>query len=353
MVHNKERYLVLDVLRFILALFVVIYHLFFRGGVTGDRVVESFSLIEILSKYGFLGVQGFFIISGFVISLSAKNKTPYEFCISRALRLYPAFWICCIFTYIILAIDRPFFWDITFFEFLRNLTMMEGFFQRKYVDGVYWTLTVELLFYFYIFLMIVFKVFNDRMLFGLSLLWSIMSCATYVLDMQNSFLAKVLILNYSSYFCLGVLLYIYKDKKFDVRSFLAIFLAFGACYLETLNKARELSERFGYFYNHWVMLAFVFSVFLVIRFFSRREIDLPAAKYLAFLGASTYPLYLLHQNIGYVVINNFATYSPPETIAVFVLLLMVVTALVVSMFLEPRARSGMKVVVTKIEKIIF
>jgi peptidoglycan/LPS O-acetylase OafA/YrhL len=46
-----------------------------------------------VSRYGYLGVDLFFVISGFVVQLSAWDRRPPEFVVSRIVRLYPAFWI--------------------------------------------------------------------------------------------------------------------------------------------------------------------------------------------------------------------------------------------------------------------
>lgn len=60
------------------------------------------------AKYGYLGVELFFMISGFVILMTASNNSLKRFFISRAVRLYPAFWVCCTITFLlILAVGQP------------------------------------------------------------------------------------------------------------------------------------------------------------------------------------------------------------------------------------------------------
>ncbi|TIT70941.1 MAG: acyltransferase, partial [Mesorhizobium sp.] len=43
---------------------------------------------------GWVGVQVFFVISGFVIAFSAENSTPLKFFEARVRRLAPAVWVC-------------------------------------------------------------------------------------------------------------------------------------------------------------------------------------------------------------------------------------------------------------------
>jgi peptidoglycan/LPS O-acetylase OafA/YrhL len=72
----------------------VLYHYTARGEIT------SFPLLAPLTQFGYLGVPLFFMISGFVISASAENRTPSEFVISRITRLFPAYWFGVAFTLI-------------------------------------------------------------------------------------------------------------------------------------------------------------------------------------------------------------------------------------------------------------
>src|SRR5689334_12900580 len=47
-----------------------------------------------MTWFGWVGVQIFFVISGFVIANSANAVSPIAFARSRVLRLYPAVWLC-------------------------------------------------------------------------------------------------------------------------------------------------------------------------------------------------------------------------------------------------------------------
>src|ERR1700723_1475909 len=104
----------LDLLRFASALSVAFFHLmfwswagiFFGVGQTrqifGD--VAQFPSAVDFTWFGWVGVEVFFVISGFVIANSANKASPAEFLIGRALRLYPAAWVCSTTTFIVLLI---------------------------------------------------------------------------------------------------------------------------------------------------------------------------------------------------------------------------------------------------------
>lgn len=98
--------------------------------------------------FGRIGVLTFFAISGFVICPSLKGDRRIgtrKFLISRFFRLYPAFWFS-----IILALLVMFVWRgraIDLGQVLGNSFMLYSAFQVEPLQGLYWTLEVELVFY--------------------------------------------------------------------------------------------------------------------------------------------------------------------------------------------------------------
>lgn len=64
---RPNRFELLDILRICAALSVVFYHYYFRGWQDDEFVSTSFRDIGPYFRYGYFGVELFFIISGFVI----------------------------------------------------------------------------------------------------------------------------------------------------------------------------------------------------------------------------------------------------------------------------------------------
>jgi hypothetical protein len=89
---NKERFILLDLLRFILAAIVVLYHYFYLSSIYGLVPVLN-SSFKYLYICGYLGVHIFFIVSGFVILHTAQNRSWVEFIKARIGRLLPGFMI--------------------------------------------------------------------------------------------------------------------------------------------------------------------------------------------------------------------------------------------------------------------
>src|SRR5947207_3694423 len=121
---------------------VMLFHYTFRGPQDHAWAV-SFHFLGQIFKYGYLGVDVFFILSGFVILLTAYEKDAFDFTIARIVRLYPAYWLCLILTTIAIILAGTQQQAVTPRQFLANLTMAHGFFGVRDVSGVSWALAVE------------------------------------------------------------------------------------------------------------------------------------------------------------------------------------------------------------------
>ncbi len=134
---ERDRIPELDLLRFIAAVSVVLFH--------ATNWPSDPNLLTRVATYGSLGVPLFFMISGFVILMTAQNRSGIEFINSRIARLYPSFWIAVLLSVLaltLLADDPP-----SLATIVANLTMQPHAFDQPYIDMVYWTLVVEMKFY--------------------------------------------------------------------------------------------------------------------------------------------------------------------------------------------------------------
>lgn len=135
-----------------LAAWLVVFHHYIQV-VHGNNL--SGPLSKALHMYGAIGVDLFFIISGFVIYLSVagKNVTPGVFTVHRLARVVPAYWI---FTFIsaVILLNAPTFLPLTAFDptfLLQSLLFIPA--QNPSGIGTYplltvgWTLNYEMAFY--------------------------------------------------------------------------------------------------------------------------------------------------------------------------------------------------------------
>lgn len=143
---SNNRIYQIDLFRFLAALNVVFFHYFFRGYSADNLSNLNFSEISNFFKYGYLGVDLFFIISGFVISLSIKDRSLINFFISRISRLYPIYWISVLFTFIVIILFGAPRYNADIKQFIFNLTMFQNYLKVESMDTVYWTLYIEMVF---------------------------------------------------------------------------------------------------------------------------------------------------------------------------------------------------------------
>lgn len=112
------------------------------------------------------------------MTLSAKNSA-LEFVISRVSRLYPAYWFAVMFTFIITSVYMTPGRSVSFLDAVVNLTMFQKWLGFPNVDGVYWTLSVEIAFYFIMVILLYFKLLNRMNI--ICILWlSFISIARYL-----------------------------------------------------------------------------------------------------------------------------------------------------------------------------
>ena len=137
----------LDGLRGIAAMSVVLFHYtawdpYLRTGQYGGPGLLFWF------PYGCLGVELFFIISGFVIFMTLERTTSLaEFTAARFARLYPAFLACMLTSLALILLFRWGQVPIDARLIVANLTMIPQSFGALYVDGSYWSLRFELEFY--------------------------------------------------------------------------------------------------------------------------------------------------------------------------------------------------------------
>lgn len=156
-----------DVLRLIFALFVIITHAYPLSGTKYD----SEPLMRLTNgqlSFSFLGLKGFFILSGYLVYKSfQRSNTFFDFFKKRVLRIFPALLIMSAFIiFIIGALISEIDWDQylsnsnVYLYFLQSTTLINfgkikclpGVFEKNIhgceVNGSLWTIAYEFFFYF-------------------------------------------------------------------------------------------------------------------------------------------------------------------------------------------------------------
>lgn len=139
----------IDGLRGVAALSVMLGH---WGEAIQERgaPIEWFNGIQALFldywSFGRLGIVAFFCVSGFVVPFSFRGPKPMvAFPISRAFRLYPAYWVSIFLAAAVLPITNGIVFSPQ--TIAANMTMIQRILFVPQVLSVYWTLFIELIFY--------------------------------------------------------------------------------------------------------------------------------------------------------------------------------------------------------------
>lgn len=307
---RPTRLVALDGLRLVCALAVAGYHFGDSWRLDGVRPPAHFlpDAAPVLI-YGFLGVEVFFLISGFVICMSGWGRTVRGFAASRAARLYPAFWAGVIATAVVVAVlpvtgGLPVSGVPTVRDVAVNLTMLAEPLNTPLVDTVYWTLWVELRFYLIVACLIGTGLTDRRMrVFGTG--WLI--AAVVMPAFPGAFLQQIVIPDFAPYFIAGMTMFLLRRSPADWR----LWALLAGCWLVSLQRVevRALDLKPGFAVPVWpamILLTIAYAVLLAI---ALGATDRLGWRWLGTAGALTYPFYLLHQRIGYSVIRTAHTHT--------------------------------------------
>jgi peptidoglycan/LPS O-acetylase OafA/YrhL len=319
----KERLLELDAMRGMAALAVVLFH--FTINRNAAELGWRFS-------YGVTGVDIFFMISGFVIFLTINNTTRWQgFVKSRFSRLYPTYWTCVLLTSLCMFIYEP--GMLTLPKVLANLTMFPSYFGIEDLDGSYWTLLIELLFYVWMLLIYLSKSSKNIVNIGLIFTAAIIAFhffGNYYPRLYLVALQKVQLINHFPLFLSGIIFFKLKYESFRLRYIIyCIFCIMSAIYLHDKGgRTMYILTQF----EHGMMIVFYHIVFAL---FILGRLTFLNLKPFLFLGKISYSLYLLHQYIGLNLIETFKSFGTGIHVAILLCVsICIVMAWLVTTYIE-------------------
>lgn len=273
---------------------VLIYHFFGEG----------------ILAYGNLGVLIFFIVSGYCIALSIdKSISPFHFYTKRIGRLFPALFVCGFITTFVkinfpyLLAERPVDWTDPFLTPIDFATL--GFFPLHfhYPDGSYWSLVIE--FQFYALVAILMVKYNKNDLLGRLCLITI---ALPVFQILFDWRHPPQMAYFLPFFLAGFSLKYLADNNKNQIALSALFLSFLTYIFFVLIdfKTNSLPSSIAGF----ITLVTISFLILFIQFTKQKNkfyINKLSFLILPFkhLGIISYPLYLLHQDIGNTILFLF------------------------------------------------
>lgn len=291
----------LDLLRFAAAIAVTLYHYVTCYPSTQDAARTTLSAVSTVTRYGYLGVDLFFMISGFVILWSSVNRNALGFVVSRISRLYPTFWVSLIFTVgciLLLGGAVPSYVppSLDLWTLAANATMLPSPLNTPLIEGVYWTLEIEIRFYALIFLLLLLRQMHhvEAWLYA----WLLVSIAALVVNLPWVIHYAALI-PYGPFFIAGCLFYLVLSKGMTASRGVALMICAVVCAYTSLSQrsgfiaADPLS---GVIVPSLILLFFGLFAVLILR-----KHNSTASRFSYWAGALTYPLYLIHATMGALV----------------------------------------------------
>ncbi len=298
----------LDWLRGFAALIVVGFHYFHAGVRDGSIQGEQNPILYAVFSYGYVGVHLFFMISGYVIMMTAQNASVRQFIASRASRLLPAFWVCVTLTVLIeLAVPAAPFKPESWVQYAAHLTMLPRVFGQNLIDGAYWSLAVEINFYFWVGVVIA-----TGQLKRIELLLALWLCLSLVNFVRPMYTVEVFTsAQWAPLFTAGAFFFLVRQSGWTpFRCGVLLASAALACmYLWRENGQGDSLEQLlalDASPNNLVIEAILLSYFAFFLWMIRRPAPIQASKWSDLSGRLTYPLYLIHQHAGYALFSAAA-----------------------------------------------
>lgn len=313
-------------IRFFAAFFVLLSHLSFLKDTPYDYLyVED----------GFVGVTLFFILSGFILSYSYKQRildktiSYKKFWLSRIYRIYPLHVLT-----LILAI--PLSLSISnLIAFIPNLFLFQSLIPVKDIyfslNAPSWSISTELFFYAFFPALILLKSRSLLQAFIILLLVQL-----FIINFSNNLDVKHALIYINPFFrisdfILGIILFnlyiVYKDKVHNNVIFLQYLSVLLLILFVIFSKFIDLNQTYKFSIYYLMPMSLIIFSFAFKTNFS----NILNNKFLLILGESSFALYLIHQLvIRYTVSINKRFFFLDEF---FLIIFILVLCISISIFL--------------------
>ncbi|MGH6835806.1 MAG: acyltransferase family protein [Methylocella sp.] len=303
----------LDFIRFAAALLVAVYHFAFTNWVLPDGDLHAFlpATPGLPPGYrftwvGWIGVEIFFALSGFVIAYSCHTETTRTFIIKRFLRLTPAMWISATICGVLSV------WlGFNTFSKASLLTLKSAVFfpVGPLIASQMWTLPIEISFYAVLAIML--AVGWKESLERLAIVLALCSGAYWITESfgfryLHPRLTQLLLLEHGCHFALGLLLWCAVKDRLTPQRLVMMTVCVATGFLQIGNTAVSeipYGDRLPLAVPIGVWLTAVALIYLSARYNIQADHYLaPHKKLVRQIGLLTYPLYLIHKHVGGAVL---------------------------------------------------
>ena len=317
--NDSSRYKHIDSLRGLAVLLVVWLHVSEVYINLSSSVKNNGTLLYDFAWYinfGRIGVVIFFAISGFVLLKSIRGNRINgikEFLIKRFFRLYPAFWLS---VFMGAYVMQLFGHNMSFEKIIANMTMLPQMFNQEMVLGLYWTLEVELIFYFVGLILFLLKSSQKPInLFLISIFFLfvfVISKIMFVINTEHIGLA-IIPLNLSIMFWGALGRSYYDNSNLNINLFnknisiklLFITLSIIILIIPLLHFFKGIIS--DDFKNIQIGISYIIGILVFLLLSTKFKIY---NKFLVWIGTISYSIYLFHPIVFYSLFWWLKNYAP-------------------------------------------
>ncbi|MDM7859437.1 acyltransferase [Alteromonas sp. ASW11-36] len=297
-------------------------------------LAANYPFISDILSYGYLGVPIFFVISGFVISLTVNlnemgSKYVGKFILRRSIRLDIVYWLSIAIAIFLLVVESK-VTNETLEMYSTSEVLIHMFYLQNILDlenqisMVYWTLCLEVQFYlFFILSLLTCKaLFKDKadivFCFAIGLPLAVYSILVDLRVLKELYTG--LFFSQWHYFFLG-----YLCERFFRQggAFRMAFFAWAICLLGFMLFLHA---------KPYTIAAMLTAAFIVLMRQYQFKARFLTNSWMLYLGSISYPLYVLHADLGWKVMSFSKIYVPVESLLnmLFVLMVGVVVSVIAS-----------------------
>ena len=241
---------------------------------------------------GRVGIVAFFLVSGYVVGLTLSKQTPRVFAVRRFWRLYPIYWIATTLWIVVwIATGHTIEWDLGLIVIVSNIAMIQGFIGMFSILGVAWTLGIEIAFYAQQVASRLLRFFarSSWLGFGWLAAFGALGLSNWLRGSAYSAVVPLMMFTAS----LGFAWY-----RWDAARDRSVFVLAGSGLVLVPLFSIALGTRAGE-PGVWPASGFITSYFVGIALFAAFAAirSLPLPRWLLWLGAVSYSLYLTHTTV--------------------------------------------------------
>ncbi|MCB2295312.1 acyltransferase [Clostridium algoriphilum] len=275
----------IQIMRGIGAILIILFH-----STTLYQIKFNISYLNGIFKFGFIGVDLFFIVSGFILLYTRKKESVGKYLVKRFVRIYPLYWVIlsCVIILMFIIPNAGNGGQKNIVFLLKNIFLIPD--KSLFMIPQAWTLSYEILFY----LMFLTTMASNKKIAKIVIeLWTVGCLVNTIGNFNNANLfIKVMFNPVNLEFLIGGMIYflIIKYKESITRKICNISIVVGlmlTCFFATLIYFDK-----PYLSRILIGLSLALIIFGVI--VKNIKYECKYNKFLIYIGNASYSIYLTH-----------------------------------------------------------